>query len=348
MAIAVDVTSTLDTNASSNPSWSHTCTGSDLLLVVLIPRYRTGGSTITAVSYNGVALTQAAASANDGQDDQVDIWYLKNPATGAHTVALTCSGITGRIGATSFTGVDQTTPVGTGVTNTGNSTTPTVDASSTTGEVVVGAMASDASVAGLPSGGAGQTPVDWASTADFEATASSHEAGSTTTTHSYTINSREWAIAALPIKPTGSSPQFAYPVSDISAGSWTGEGGETTSLYTHIDETSVNDADYIRSSLSPPTADVSRFRLGSLSDPNVSTGHVLHFRIGKDATAGARIDLTVTLYRADGSTVVKTQTYTNVDALTTYDVTLSGSEADSIPSGDYASGLVVEFSAVKV
>jgi hypothetical protein len=199
MAIAIDTTATVASNGS-NPSWSHTCTGSDLAIVVLIPRFP-GSTTITAVSYNGVALTQAISSATSAGNDRADIWYLVNPATGAHTVAVTSSTVTGTIGSVSYTGVHQTVPVGTGVAATGNSATPTVNASSATDEVVVGCCSADGA-AGTPTMGADQNS-RWAGVTNGQATAASDEPGAATTTHSYGIVSTRWAIAALPIKPSG-------------------------------------------------------------------------------------------------------------------------------------------------
>lgn len=144
------------------------------------------------------------------------------------------------------------------------------------------------------------------------------------------------------------SAQILAPVADVSAGTWTTDTGATTNLYAAIDEASANDADYVRSSLSPVTADEVKVRLGPATDPAVGTGHIARIRYGKDATGGDRIDLTVNVYAADGTTLVATRTYADIDALTTVDITLTSGEADAIPSGSYASGLVIGLSAIKV
>jgi len=47
------------------------------------------------------------------------------------------------------------------------------------------------------------------------------------------------------------TPQFARPTSDQSAGTWTTNSGGTTNLYATIDETSLDDADYIQSIAAP-------------------------------------------------------------------------------------------------
>lgn len=141
--------------------------------------------------------------------------------------------------------------------------------------------------------------------------------------------------------------QFGRPVADVADGAWTNEVGSAVNLYASIDETTASDADYIQSSASPAVADETKIRLGALDDPLTGSGHILRVRYGKDATGGDRIDLVVTLYAADGTTVITSQTYTDIDALTTAEIALTGPEADAIPSADYVAGLVVGLSAVK-
>jgi hypothetical protein len=145
--------------------------------------------------------------------------------------------------------------------------------------------------------------------------------------------------ASRPAVPGGGPPQFARPASDVSDGTWTDDGGGT-SLFAAIDETSFNDADFIQSAENP-TADLCKIRLSSVGDPAVGTGHIVRYRYKKSATAGQQIDIVVRLYRADGTTVVASQSHNNIDAVTDGSFTLSGGEADSIPTGDYATGLVL-------
>ena len=91
--------------------------------------------------------------------------------------------------------------------------------------------------------------------------------------------------------------QFLRPIAEPVNQSWTGEDGDTTALYEHVDEVSVNDADYVRSPLSPNNS-VIVFKLGSGIDPGVSTGHIIRIRYGKDTGGGDTIDLTVELRQA--------------------------------------------------
>jgi hypothetical protein len=80
MAIAFDVA------AQGASNWSHTCTGSNLLLVVTV---FSAGDTVTAVTYNGVAMTLIAKVGEGGSTLFSYTYYLIAPAVGSHTVAVT-------------------------------------------------------------------------------------------------------------------------------------------------------------------------------------------------------------------------------------------------------------------
>lgn len=110
MAIALDATSSATASGSDTISWTHTCTGSDLVLVVFITGASAGVgfSGTDTMTYNGVAMTFVDV-ANDGVQS-IGMWYLLNPATGANTVLwdwnsgnFTKSGF-----AVSLTGCDST------------------------------------------------------------------------------------------------------------------------------------------------------------------------------------------------------------------------------------------------
>src|SRR3990167_10464566 len=115
MAIAFDATASGNDDTSSTMSWNHTCTGSNLILVVGVSLQDASLAdrqvSPDGITYNGVALTQIIEK--DTPNDHSELWYLINPATGTHAVSVTtngaCSGLNG--GSVSLTGVDQTNPV---------------------------------------------------------------------------------------------------------------------------------------------------------------------------------------------------------------------------------------------
>jgi hypothetical protein len=88
--------------------------------------------------------------------------------------------------------------------------------------------------------------------------------------------------------------QFMRPVLDVTNQGWTGEDGDTTAIFEHIDDVAANDADYIRTQLSP-TNDVYVFKFSPVTDPGVSSGYIIRIRFGKDAPGGDVIDLTFQL-----------------------------------------------------
>ena len=115
-----------------------------------------------------------------------------------------------------YNGVDQTTPTGTATTNNGSSTTPTVDVSSASGELVVDVVTF----------GGGSGTVHASQTQRWlQATATgggaSEEAGGATVTMSWTQNSADWTIAAVPLKPAAAGGGGPYPREVRSgAGGW--------------------------------------------------------------------------------------------------------------------------------
>jgi hypothetical protein len=128
--------------------------------------------------------------------------------------------------------------------------------------------------------------------------------------------------------------QFGRPSTDTFR-EWEEDDGTTTDIFDQIDETSFDDADYIRTPVAP-TSDVYVTKLTTLEDPQVSTGHVVRYRYRKDTTGGAQIDLTVQLrqgYVNEGTpgTQIAQWTHTAIaETITAAAQTLSGAEADAI------------------
>lgn len=112
MAIAID-NATGKENTVANPvTFSHTCTGSDLILLVGIDDVKTAGAdNVTGVTYNGVAMTKIATQthAGDAEAGTKTLWYLAAPATGSNTVSISNNNTpTIRAAAVSYTGCKQT------------------------------------------------------------------------------------------------------------------------------------------------------------------------------------------------------------------------------------------------
>ena len=113
-SIALDVASNSGGKSSvSSYSWSHTCTGSNLLLVVGDAHWSsTNNRTVTGITYNSDSLTFIRTDENsDIYFFRSTLYYRVAPDTGgAYTVAVTLSGTmsNGAGGAVSYTGAKQT------------------------------------------------------------------------------------------------------------------------------------------------------------------------------------------------------------------------------------------------
>lgn len=114
MAIAPDASSGTFGNGSPTLTLAHTCTGSNLALVVGAASGNTSdlitGATAT---YNGVSMGSARVFDTATGNARMFMWVLAAPATGTHNIVITpgTSGALLCLIGGSFTGVDQTTPV---------------------------------------------------------------------------------------------------------------------------------------------------------------------------------------------------------------------------------------------
>ena len=204
---AVDNVSSFGSNGVGPFTWSHTCSGTDRLLRVTTAHFDSS-DIVTSVTYNGVALTAVPSGSTNNGQYYITAYYLIAPDAGTYDIVVTVSGnvFDFGAGATSYTDAHQTTPLGTAVTATGTSTTPSVTVSSAADELV-----DDGLViihGGTLSVGVGQTQ-RWNAIASsgYIKYAGSTEGGAASTTMSWSNSSSQtWAIVAVPIKPTAGAP----------------------------------------------------------------------------------------------------------------------------------------------
>jgi len=218
MAIAFDTnTSVTDQSDALTPftfSWAHTCTGSDLILLVGIS-CADAGDTVASVTYRGTALTKSIEQVNTGAN-LISLWYLVAPATGSNTILVTVNNAFNNAHgmAVSLTGVDQSTPidasgvgaqadaaniVSVGITTATdnawvvdavtkeNATDGMVPGTGQTGRVVVAGLATDSGMSTIPQASFGAITVNW------------NDNGS--------LNTFDWAYAAVAVKPAAVSSE---------------------------------------------------------------------------------------------------------------------------------------------
>lgn len=210
MALAFDAVASGVGLGAGPFTYSHTCSGSNRALFVKVSYYDTSDS-VSAVSYNSVAMTFIPGSKVSNGQYTVEWYYLVNPATGSNTVSVTMTGSVFDIGITSisFTDAHQTTPYGTPVTGTGTSTTPSVSVSSAATEIVLDGIVIVHS--GTLTAGAGQTQRTNEPCGGFIKHAVSTETGAASTTMSWSNSSSQvWASSAFALKPVAAGFQAAW------------------------------------------------------------------------------------------------------------------------------------------
>jgi uncharacterized repeat protein (TIGR01451 family) len=219
------------TSAAPALTFSHTSSGTNLVLVVGVSLNVSAQSTdtVSGITYSGVALQSAGSQAN-GNNRRTEIWYLvAPPTTGNNNVAITVN-VTGGAtigvvaGAATFTGADQTTPIRTFASNTGNTANAFVNVTSSSNDMVMDTLAIDRnSTAGSTS--TAQTQ-QWATASggtnrDIYGFGSTR-AGAGSVPMSETLSgSGTWVISAVSVQPfqsdlsisvTGSTTRFAANV----------------------------------------------------------------------------------------------------------------------------------------
>ncbi|MBV6523040.1 MAG: hypothetical protein MNPFHGCM_03207 [Gemmatimonadaceae bacterium] len=212
-AIAVDRSSSSSTGLFSlrTLSWSHTIgtTGTNRILIVSVGIRANNTQTVASVKWGTAPMTRVGA-VTQGKNVRAELWYLVNPPTGTRTIAVALAGgKSGAMagGAVSFTGVHQTTPLGTAVTKAQSaSTAASLTVSSGAGQVVIDVAAKQNS-AETVTAGTGQTR-HWVGQSgsllgvDNVVASGSSKAGATTMTMSWTASAaRPWALVAVPLKP---------------------------------------------------------------------------------------------------------------------------------------------------
>lgn len=188
--------------------------GSDRILIATIGVFKTGGvTTISSVTYGGIAMSQVTSGTVASGTIRSSIYYLINPTAGAADIVVTLAATAGcYLVASSWVGVHQTTPLGTYASATDTSAAPTVTVTSATDEVVVDALMTIG--AGTLTVGSGQTVI----ATQFSVFGSSQEPGATSVAMAWTIASQLWVTGGVPLKPsTTTSPPITGAVT-VSSG----------------------------------------------------------------------------------------------------------------------------------
>jgi len=143
------------TAGSQTFNFTHTTTAAANRLLVVgvsINIVNSATTSVTGITYNGVALTRLGFHNDAGITRRVETWYLIGPASGTNAIAVTvnvsAAARTGIVtGAMTFSGVDQTVPLSAMVSSDGAAATfSQLDIPSGTNQIVFETVAIDRSL----------------------------------------------------------------------------------------------------------------------------------------------------------------------------------------------------------
>ena len=133
--------------------------------------------------------------------------------------------------------------------------------------------------------------------------------------------------------------QYARPDSDVSDGNWLNSADNNTNLYSYVDESSVNDSDYIYADDQWGSTEICILGLGDVTDPSSAADHKITVRALENMGFGG-VDLNVILQQ--GTTTIRSHTFNPSSGFANYTTTLTSSQANAIT--DY-SDLRIKISA---
>ena len=138
-AIAFDAVSTTTNNMNDPATFSHTCTGSNLVLTLGFS-FDTPPTLSSAPTYNSVSMTQVNSLLFLSNNKRLYQYYLINPSTGANTVSIDLSAANAGLhaGAVSFSGANQTTqPDGNATASAAETNAPSVNVTTSFANTIV-------------------------------------------------------------------------------------------------------------------------------------------------------------------------------------------------------------------
>ena len=189
---------------------THTISGTNRYVFVQVVNGQSTWPTINSIVWDPTGVNEALtviATATRAPDVRTALWGRVNPTakTGTMRISLSAGDANGTyVAVSSFTGVHQTTPLGTAATATGAvGTTPTVTVTAATGDLIVDAMGTK-DTSGNKTAGPGQTE-RWDSFNGNADGAGSTEAGAASVVMNWTGGvTEEWASVGVALKPGGS------------------------------------------------------------------------------------------------------------------------------------------------
>ena len=210
-AIVFDSATSLGDNSSEITLTHTTGAGLDRALVVGVSIF-SATKNVVGITYGGAPLTLlGGANGGSGSNNRrTEIWYLVGPAVGTAPLVVTMSGgAKVVVGASTYFGVDPTTPMSGFVTAQSNGATASVTVASGSGQLVVDCLTTKgAAISVTP--GAGQTQV-WNDVTRTNGGnvmgAGSFETGASSVTMSWALEKQSyWVLGAASLLPAPPRP----------------------------------------------------------------------------------------------------------------------------------------------
>jgi hypothetical protein len=195
-------TTTGTAGSTKTLSLSHTTAAGDnrVLLVGVALFDGSGTKQVSSVTYGSQNLTLAGAIRDAGNQVRAEVWRLIAPPVGTATVKVTLNANSDgfAVGATSFTGVHQTTPVGTVATARGVGSQPALSVTATVDHLVFDSLA-------LKDGGT--VTAGWGQTSRWNTVPSSNrvrgaastKTGASSVAFGWQTDGKEWALVGVPL-----------------------------------------------------------------------------------------------------------------------------------------------------
>ncbi|HEX3820228.1 MAG TPA: C25 family cysteine peptidase [Candidatus Sulfotelmatobacter sp.] len=208
---------------------AHTTAGTNRLMLVGVSMNIKNGNTakVSGVKWNGTALTLLGAQNDSGNQRRVEIWRLLAPATGSANVVVTFTipfftteGVSA--GVTTFTGVDQTVPMGTFTSADGtNGSNSQLDVPSVINGMILDTLAIGGNqTASVPGPQVQQWNQDTGNTTNTDVVGTgSARTGAPSVPISETFSgATNWSLGAVSINPTSADIGVSTSVSAVALG----------------------------------------------------------------------------------------------------------------------------------
>jgi len=254
---------------STTLSWSHTCSGSDRILLVATFDELGSGGRISSVKYNSVDLKRFCRIFNAiASGIWTELWYLENPDTGSNTIDVVFSASVGvKLGiSVSYTGVNTDYPFGYWAKGSGQSSEPSLNLSSSSDELVVDALGAGNTLDPVPDGGQTLRAHREGETATAYHISLSEKPGDTSVTMGWNTLAF-WIHIAVALRPAGSGPSevYLYDVYDRVGVSSVLSGKSLSNS-----EISVNDTTQLEDSGNASIADLGDYEVNVYDETGIS------------------------------------------------------------------------------